>query len=342
TELGKKALSIVNMIESQNVILPEEKRVLTPVLIEYADKVIIDKGMLTKIKEENKKLIIRNVNEVIFKDDIDENLLNGVLELIENVITIKSPPNLKDIISRKSKQVLSIEEELSSEEEINEEIGNIVSGVGGLVGKIVSRVLGSKDFSINIGSHLRVVYDGPLKVNDKLNIEVDGGVVKLSKGEPHLLAKCSYIGDLEINDNGISADGCYIKISYPDLNQLRVSVDGGKVEINEIKVNDLKIDMDGGLISLNVKCKDMVDITLDGGKVDGKVQFEDTTKARLNIDIDGGMGKIDVSIPKDFSVITSSRVDGGVARLPPNRAGNKGELIITANVDGGIVTINEI
>ncbi|TRM82641.1 transcriptional regulator, partial [Sulfolobus sp. F3] len=103
TELGKKALSIVNMIESQNVILPEEKRVLTPVLIEYADKVIIDKGMLTKIKEENKKLIIRNVNEVIFKDDIDENLLNGVLELIENVITIKSPPNLKDIISRKSK-----------------------------------------------------------------------------------------------------------------------------------------------------------------------------------------------------------------------------------------------
>jgi len=43
TELGKKALAIINMVESQNVILHDEQRVITPVLIEYADKVIIDK-----------------------------------------------------------------------------------------------------------------------------------------------------------------------------------------------------------------------------------------------------------------------------------------------------------
>ncbi len=121
--------------------------------------------MLTKIKEEKKKLIIRNVNEVIFKDDVDEGLLNDVLELVENVITIRSPPNLKDVISRKSKQVVSIEE-LSDEEELREEkqkiagLGEIESELG-LVGKILSRVFGSENFSINIGSPLRVVYDGP-------------------------------------------------------------------------------------------------------------------------------------------------------------------------------------
>ncbi|AAY81281.1 winged helix-turn-helix domain-containing protein [Sulfolobus acidocaldarius] len=346
SELGKKALSIINTIESQNLVLTDDQRVVTPIVLEYADKVVIDKNMLTKIKEENKKLVIRNVNEVIFKGDIDENLLNEVLELVENVITVQSPPNLKDVISRKSKQVMSIEEgsveedQRSGKETISEDIGEIIGGVGGLVGKIISRVFSTDDSSFNIGSHLRVLYDGPLKVSDSLSVEIDGGVVKISKGDPHLFAKCRHDGDLDIYDSSISADGCYLRVTYPDLNQLKVNVDGGKVEINGIKANNLKVNVDGGLVNLNMECKDSVDISLDGGKAEGDVHFKDTTKARLNIDIDGGVGKFGVTVPKEFSIITSSRVSGGVTRLPPSKAGSKGELAINTNVDGGTITVD--
>lgn len=70
-------------------------------------------------------------------------------------------------------------------------------------------------------------------------MELEGGAVEISKGEPHLLAKCQSYSDLDVSNGKISSDSCFIKVTYPDLNTLKVKIDGGVIHLNDIDVDNL-------------------------------------------------------------------------------------------------------
>lgn len=108
TEEGKRALSIINIIENQNISLSNSPKI--PMIIQYVNYFVVDENMIRKLKEEGRKLIIKDVNTVEFKE-VDPELLDSVLESMENITTVKCPENLVNIISSKSKEIVSIERE---------------------------------------------------------------------------------------------------------------------------------------------------------------------------------------------------------------------------------------
>ncbi|GAA5420215.1 ArsR/SmtB family transcription factor [Sulfurisphaera tokodaii] len=323
TEEGKKALSIINMIESQHISLSNQTEI--PMIIQYVDNFIVTENMLRKLKEKGRKLIIRDSNTVEFQA-IDPNLLNDVLENIENVSTVKCPDELVNVISSKSKNVITIRTAGSSEEDKE---------------GFLSRFLSAIFPSIRINNRLRIVYDGPLQTSNDLSIELDGGVVTIFKGEPHLLAKCVDMGDLDINNNTIRADGCYLKISYPDLNSLKININGGKVSVSEIKMNNLYVEIDGGIVDLNIAVQNEANISVDGGKISGQISFLPYKESKLLLSVDGGIGDVTLSLPDDISVISSSSINGGFVDLPKGRIGKNGVLYINASVDGGVIKVKE-
>ncbi|QIW23579.1 ArsR family transcriptional regulator [Sulfolobus sp. S-194] len=339
TEEGKKALSIINMIESQNISLSSQAEI--PMIIQYVDNFIVTENMIRKLKEMGRKLIIRDSNTVEFQD-IDPNLLSDVLESIENVSTVKCPEELVNVISSKSKNVISIRTDEAQHTmpltDLNLQPGKSTEREKeGLLSRFLSAIFPS----IRINNRLRVVYDGPLQTFKDLTIELDGGIVTVFKGEPHLLAKCVDMGDLDINNNTIRADGCYLRISYPDLNSLKINVDGGKVSISEIKMNNLYVEIDGGIIDFNITVQNEVSVSIDGGKISGQISFLPSKESKLLLSVDGGIGDITLSLPDDISVISNSTINGGFVDLPMSRIGKNGVLYINASVDGGVIKIKE-
>ncbi|ARM76144.1 ArsR/SmtB family transcription factor [Acidianus manzaensis] len=330
TEEGKRALSIINVIENQNISLSNSPKI--PMIIQYVDNFVVNENMIRKLKEEGRKLIIKDVNTVEFKE-VDPELLDSVLEDIENVITVKCPEDLVNVISSKSKEIISVEHE--TEETSKNEIEMFQPE--SLVGKFISAFLPK----IRINDKLKIVYDGPLQSTNDLHIDLDGGVIKISKGEPHLFAKCREVNDLDIDKDNIEADGCYIKISYPDLNSLDVTLDGGKIDLSGLKINKLSVDVDGGLINLNVSILDEAYLSIDGGKIDGKISFLPNQNSKLTIDVDGGVGDISIFVPNDIAVISSSNINGGVVTLPKSRIGKNGILNINASINGGVIRVKE-
>ncbi|MEM0373085.1 MAG: DUF4097 family beta strand repeat-containing protein [Ignisphaera sp.] len=294
-------------------------------IIQYVDNFIVTEDMLRKLKEKGRKLIIRDSNTVEFQA-IDSNLLNDVLESIENVSTVKCPDELVNVISSKSENVITIRTAGSNEEDKE---------------GFLSRFLSAIFPSIRINNRLRIVYDGPLQTSNDLSIELDGGVVTIFKGEPHLLAKCVDMGDLDINNNTIRADGCYLKISYPDLNSFKININGGKVSVSEIKMNNLYVEIDGGIVDLNIAVQNEANISVDGGKIGGQISFLPSKESKLLLSVDGGIGDVTLSLPDDISVISSSSINSGFVDLPKSRIGKNGVLYINASVDGGVIKVKE-
>ncbi|BFI74857.1 ArsR/SmtB family transcription factor [Sulfurisphaera ohwakuensis] len=337
TEQGKKALSIINMIESQNISLSNQAEI--PMIIQYVDNFIVTENMIRKLKEKGRKLIIRDSNTVEFQA-INPNLLNDVLESIENVSTVKCPGELVNVISSKSKNVITIRTEEAPHAITDSSLQSGKSSEEEKEG-FLSRFLSAIFPSIRINNRLRIVYDGPLQTFKDLSVELDGGVVTIFRGEPHLLAKCVDMGDLDINNNTIRADGCYLKISYPDLNSLKINVDGGKVSISEIKMNNLYVEIDGGIVDFNITVQNEASVSIDGGKIGGQISFLPSKESKLLLSVDGGIGDITLSLPDDISVISSSSINGGFVDLPMSRIGKNGVLYINASVDGGVIKIKE-
>ncbi|MCY0858863.1 MAG: hypothetical protein OWQ54_00365 [Sulfolobaceae archaeon] len=171
TEEGKKALAIIKSIEDKNIVLPEVNNVQIPVILQYLDELEVTKGMLEKIRNEVRKLIIKDVNEVRFDEDIDVKLIEDALESIYNVSKIICPPQLLEVVSKKSKSVKSLvkpesgdidelEEEVERiEDSVDRLLGNISNFLGGLASDLAGKVIGNL---VNVFPSPPTVYDGPL------------------------------------------------------------------------------------------------------------------------------------------------------------------------------------
>ncbi|MEM3951697.1 winged helix-turn-helix domain-containing protein, partial [Saccharolobus sp.] len=95
-EEGKRVLAIINSIEGQynNFNIPyTTNNNPPPLIIQYADNITVTENMIIKLRNEGRKLVIKDVDTVEFKH-IEPKLLSEVLELIENVNVIKCTEDL--------------------------------------------------------------------------------------------------------------------------------------------------------------------------------------------------------------------------------------------------------
>ncbi|MGB9703982.1 MAG: ArsR family transcriptional regulator, partial [Pyrobaculum sp.] len=57
----------------------------------------------------------------------------------------------------------------------------------------------------------------------------------------------------------------------------------------------------------------------------------------INVEAAGGVVELELGLPEEVGFNAVSKVAGGVARLPPPRAGRRGTVTLNAEVAGGVV-----
>ncbi|AWS00395.1 ArsR/SmtB family transcription factor [Metallosphaera hakonensis] len=321
TDEGRRALGIIRGIDSSSM--------LKQVVVEYLGEVKLDNEYLLKLKGEGKKLVIRNVKKVDLTG-VNSDLLSDVLEVMENVKTLLCTEETYSAIrDRIHGEVTRVQENERAKIKVKNDHGAEFH-----LGNFLSSILSIPRFN-----NLVTVYDDAITFTPDLEISLDGGMISLVKGSPHLLAQCHDIEDLDLSPGKIRADGCSLRIQYPDLRTLKIDVDGGKVSLKEVKVDSLDVEMDGGMVHLDLGNREGK-IKIDGGKVDGRILYGKGNSS-LSLDIEGGMADLTLSIPEGVGILTSSSLDLGLTSLPKPRQGREGTLIISTQVQGGLVKVKE-
>ena len=193
---------------------------------------------------------------------------------------------------------------------------------------------------INVGNvTLKEVFNGPLPVKRSLSIEVDGGKVEITKGDPYAVIKCADESGFNLSTTDeeltVSLEGCVAKVSYPPVESLRGSVDGGLFRA-EGSASGLTVDLDGGVLYLDVDDLTSARVAVDGGSFRCKLKY--AREGILNLELDGGAGELEVSLPPEVGIVFNKNVDGGVIKGGRNVVKERN---VTANisVDGGVVRV---
>ena len=322
TDDGVKALNLLSMISSGDTRL-------FPMVVEHLNYVKIDDELLVKLRNEGRKLVIRKVKNLDLSE-VNSSLLNEVLEVIENVDNLACSNDTLSLIKDRIKGKYNLL--MADQEKLPDEAKHENPSPESLLTSFLSYTISK----LPVLNDLHIVYDDQIPLSNTLEINLSGGLVKLVKGKPHVLAECHDLNDLDLSQGKIDADGCNLKVSYPDLNSLELNVDGGKATIEGLKVDSLMTDMSGGLLRLDLTTREC-ELRIDGGKVDGKLSYP-LTESSLSLTVDGGIIDLSLSLPKDLGIVTSSSTDLGLTSIPRPRPG-KVNLTISTKVNGGLVRI---
>lgn len=217
-------------------------------------------------------------------------------------------------------------------------IEKITEGITGIVSEVAD---------LDISSKLTTVYDSTIPLKKKLSVELDGGVIEIKPGDPHLLAKCHFSDDLDINEQGdelrIRGDGCKLFVTYPEaLELINVEVDGGVIDVSGMEPKSFNLSLDGGVIKGEFNNFLSGSVSVDGGTI--KLNVRPQVNGKLDINMDGGTAHINLGLPEGVGVIVdSSRINGGALRNNIRElGGEKGYVIIRLSIDGGLVTIDKL
>ena len=195
---------------------------------------------------------------------------------------------------------------------------------------------------MNVGNvALKEVFNGPLTVKRSLSVELDGGggKVEITKGDPYAVIKCADESGFSFSTTDdeltVSLEGCVAKVSYPPVESLKGSVDGGVFKA-EGSASGLTVDLDGGVLYLDVDDLTRARVTVDGGSFRCKLKY--AREGVLNLELDGGAGELEVSLPPEVGIVFNKNVDGGVIKGGRNVVKERN---VTANisVDGGVVRV---
>ncbi|MDT7861589.1 MAG: winged helix-turn-helix domain-containing protein [Saccharolobus sp.] len=220
-------------------------------------------------------------------------------------------------------------------EKINGALANLLGAIGESIGEALSNI------DIKAEELLVEVYNGPLKVLPNLEVNLDGGIVKISQGEPYAVIRCKNREDLEISEIKdtleINMDGCKADINYSPLNRLEINIDGGLLNVNN-NAQILEINIDGGSAKLNISSLTKSSLSMDGGIIKGTLGY--IGQGSLDIDIDGGSVKLELCLPQGIGIIANNKINGGKVDVP-TIIGEKGFITVNSYVNGGFVYITK-
>ncbi|RFA93307.1 winged helix-turn-helix domain-containing protein [Pyrobaculum aerophilum] len=329
TELGKRALKVLQELEEapQPGPAPEERDFV------FHDRIIlkIDNSLLELAKREGRKIRIYDVVIVEVDKDVDPKLLYEVVQEIRDVAVVKVPERLRAYVEPKTRDVAIVTS------------GGVLMSAIKLGIEALTYLAPLKAFR-KLRGPLVEVYNGEFQHSGRLELEVSGGRVRLSKGANHVVAKCRDPDDFEISPGRISIEGCEVEITAEGLHTLVLDVAGGYIDVNGLALTALEADIAGGAVDAQLELsRGAVSIEAGGGVFAGRLSYKPFEgESQLRISTAGGVVSIDLQLPEEVGLAVSKSVVGGVARVPQSINRGRGVLSLTVDVAGGAAEVKVI
>ena len=380
-ELGYRAYEIIKDLEEG--LLKEapsevESKELEVTVI--SDKVSFEltRELAESLKRKGKRLIIGDIMKLIIHP-MPRELFDEIVESIYDCLTVYAPSQLVDLVSLKSKDVISIksyegkppkESKVIALFGINKLIPDIDKAISKIIKNIinpvveaavkVSKVATSKKYTSG-----ELILDQELNIpnNADLSVSVSGGSINISEGNEDRIKVWSINGeepdvDLDISNNKINLDvskgKCNLKIRRSHIKNLDLEVNGGVLDIDLSNISRLSLDLNGGMTKLNLSSNECVDydINISGGilEFDSYLKYMDG-ESNISLNIDGGGSTVRIKIPDDVKIAVKSEVYGGLlnvklngAEIPsyyiePGFKDSRSKLRLNVELVGGLVSV---
>jgi|GEM_PF-563224 DNA-binding transcriptional ArsR family regulator len=319
----------------------------------------LDRGTLERLRNEGGRLVVQDVVFLEVDEDVDEALLRDTVERVQDVVALISPKGLDGVLTTKSRNVV-ISGEMASSLYKGALSKLRALGMEGLLRSVplvkIPPVKPAASEASLRGSTKegkggeKGEIDLPLERRNALRLEVNGGVVDIEAGEPHLKAWCDE-DEVEVIASGdqvrVEVEGCMAMLTYPANSRIEAEVNGGSVRLTNSRLQALATEVNGGSVELNLADLDgNVEVEVNGGVVKGKLGYSPIKeKRRLRVEVTGGVLELDLDVPEGVGVETGVETEiGGIALLPSRRNAREGAgtLEIYGDVEGGSVRISEV
>lgn len=325
TELGRKALRVLEEVEGAALPAAPEERRVEDILISDRLSFKIDRALLEFAKKRGAKIRIRDVAIVEVADDVDPDLLYDVVESISDVGVVKVSDRLRPYVEPKTRDVLSV-------------------GGGGLLASALR--LGAEALSYLVPLKLRTkkkmqgVYRGEFKHGGALLVEVAGGKVRLSRGPNYVVARCEDPREFEIGDGKISVGACEVEATADGLSTLELDVSGGYVQVKN-SASQFKASLSGGAVDADLELEGRrAEVGVSGGVFAGVLKYKPFEgAAELRINVTGGVAEAALRLPPGVGLEPVVNAAAGIVKTPPPKAGERGVVKAAVEAAGGVVQI---
>ena len=350
----------------------EEVREVEEGIVKVSDMIAytLTRGFIHDLAEKGKKLIIEDVVALDVLEDVDKEELSKVLKEIRNVVAIRAPTHLIDVISSRAKEVLAITGLKDRAKVVSTTY--VPKFVSGLVSDVVKRTL--KSLSIGLKGALLTISIPESRKELRAHEEI--------KPKVTLKASGSNVRVYNVGDGAVEVDGRG-DISTGDLstsvsdNELIINVAGANVDVGipSKGIEELSMDLAGSDLSFeDFNAPSLIKMKLSGSDISGKLLIRSLSnliltsvgsEVNLNLEINevrdkalvsvrsqGDDVNLRIKVPKDCLVRLSTptllgsdlsvSVNGRSVPINYLETGEGPELIIEINSEYSDVSINLI
>ncbi len=322
------------------------------------------------LAKRGKKLVIEDVVALDILEDVDKDELSKVLKEIRNVVAIRAPPHLIDVISSRAKEVLAITGLRDRAKVVSTTY--VPKFVSGLVSDVVKRTL--KSLSIGLrGALLTISIPESRKelrtheeVKPKVTLKASGSNVSIynvgnevvevdgrSDASTGDLSTSVSDDELVINVAGANVD---VGIPYKGIKELSVDLAGSDLNFEGFRAPSLvKMKLSGSDVSGKLLIKNLSNLTLSsvGSEVNLDLGIDEVSnRALISIESQGDDINLRIKVPKECLVRLSTpkllgselsvSVNGRSVPINYSESGEGPELIIEVSSEYSDVSINLI
>ena len=302
----------------------------------------LNEVMAKHLLERGKRLFINDVLTVIIYP-MGRELFDSVVGGISDCLTVYAPRELGDLVHERSSDVLTVKLYEGEPPRVPNDVGTaisravtgivprVLSSIGSTLSNILSGISPSRGLEAPSVKKGELLYSTPLPIKEECSLKVSasGGSITISEdsqGEIKVWSSGDSKPEVNVDVHEASAsvevNSGIAELTIPrgKVSSFDISMSGGTLKLGASMVESLSLDVDGGWVKISIASPKLMKArtTVNGGVSEVELDIANGFKgvANYEVELDGGISEVLISVPKYVCVKVESRgVEGGLVTL---------------------------
>ncbi len=295
------------------------------VVLEDRFRLDVDYDLLSRLRREGKKLLIRDTMTVVIHD-VPEELLDGVLEGIEDCVTVYVPKRFRSLVQLRSRDVLTLKEYEGEPPKGEGILGSLVSAIGSAVSSLVSALFSAGFPVFGDKAYIRREVEADVGDRYRLSVSLKAGSLKIETGgEPRLVGVARIRKEEDFKwratASGVEAElqGGSLSIKAPrGVEELDAEVRSGSLtlDLDAGALRDASIALGAGSASIHLQGlgRSAVDLDVSAGSMRSLLEYGAYEgEALLGVKVSSGSATLRLRVPEGVAVDLDLKHSAGAA-----------------------------
>jgi len=335
SDLGAKAYKILLELEGKKFPVEEEKEPSKTMVVSDRLKFILTEEIAKSYVNRGIRIVLRDILKLIIKP-MDRRVFDKAVEEIADCAIIYVPKALEDLVYERCRDI-SITKVYEREPHVEWEpekpsiavLGRDFSGTISEILQTVSSIIGDipKLLKGIRGEYVKK-FQHTLPARSNIEVYTSDAIVNIGQGEKLEVTVEGYKRessrvDYDIRDDTVevTVENSKCSLTIPkDIKNLNIDSNNTNSSIQLSNINSLRVNVNGGWSKMKLTNIPEVTVNINNGGIDGEYTLDQslTEHSTLNFEVNGGVLKLEISIPEDVKVKVANKNFNGVSMVKIN------------------------